>query len=182
MGSPNPKTSHAPGTAKPTPPPNFDTMSAMEMLMKTGFAQDQASAIVGAVRDAQRELATKADLDRAVSDLKANLDRVVDGLRADSDLAVSDLKADLDRAVNGLRADSDLAVSDLKANLYRAVGGLKADSDRAVGGLKAEIQELRTEIASQFSQLYRYLLIGAGVCVTSLAGIWGMMLALMGGM
>ena len=115
IGSPNPKTGHTLGTAKLASSPNFDTMNAMEMLMKSGFGQGQAAAVIGAIRDAQHELVTKTDL---------------------------------------------------KAT--------KAD-------LKVEIQELRSEMANQFAQLYRYLLIGAGVCITSLATILGIMMVFMKG-
>ena len=73
MTSPNPKTSHTSGAAKPTPPPNFDTMNAMEMLMKAGFAQGQAGAIVGVVCGAQNELATKADLRKLETSLRGEM-------------------------------------------------------------------------------------------------------------
>ena len=102
------KAAHILGEAKPASPPSFDTMNAMDMLMKSGFGQGQAAAVIGAIRDAQHELVTKDDL-------------------------------------------------------------------------KAEIQGLRSEIANQFAQLYRYLLIGAGVCVASLAAIFGIMTAFMQG-
>ena len=79
----NPKAKKTLGVAKSAPPPNFDTMDAMGRLARTGFVQDQASAIVGVVRDAQRELATKADLDQAISGLKAEMEAVKFELRAD---------------------------------------------------------------------------------------------------
>ena len=48
---------------------------------------------------------------------------------------------------------------------------LKTDMAELKTELKTDIRDLDAKIANQFSQLYRYLLIGAGVCVTSLAGI-----------
>lgn len=62
MKSATPKTDQTSGTAESAPPPNFDTMDTMEMLMQAGFGHGQARAIVGAVRGAQSELATKTDL------------------------------------------------------------------------------------------------------------------------
>ena len=52
----------------------------------------------------------------------------------------------------------------LEAGLREEMAELKAE-------LKTDIRDLDVKMANQFSQLYRYLLIGAGVCVTSLAGI-----------
>ena len=83
MKSQTPKTDHTPSAARPAPPPNFDTMGAMRMLMKTGFTQDQAGAIVGTMRDSQCELATKTDLDQAVGVLRAEIDQAFSGLRAE---------------------------------------------------------------------------------------------------
>ena len=98
----------------------FDTMVAMNTLTKAGIEQRPVGAIVGAVRDAQRELATEASLLSTTAALEA-----------------------------GLREE----MAELKAEL------------------KTDIRDLDVKMANQFSQLYRYLLIGAGVCVTSLAGI-----------
>lgn len=61
-----------------------------------------------------------------------------------------------------------------EASLLSTKAELKAD----IATSKAE---LKAEMASQFSQLYRYLLVGAGVCITSLAGILGLMMTFMGG-
>ncbi len=203
MTSPNPKTSHTKSVAKPIPPPNFDTMSAMRMLTKAGFTQDQASAIVGTVRDAQRELATKADLDQAVGELKADLDLAFSELKADSDLAFSELKADLGLVFSELKADSDLAFSELKADLGLAFNGLKADSDLALSGLRADsglafsglraemeamkfslqknLEEQDSKVERQFTQLYRHLWIGTGMTITAITSILGMMIVFSGG-
>ena len=48
---------------------------------------------------------------------------------------------------------------------------LKTDMAELKAELKTDIRDLDAKMANQFSQLYWYLLIGAGVCVTSLAGI-----------
>ena len=118
------KESHAKAASaavkRPAPSPGFDTMAAVDTLTKAGIEQGSASAIVGVVRDAQRELATEASLLSTQAALKA-----------------------------GLREE---------------MGELKTE-------LKTEMAELKAEIANQFSQLYRHLLIGAGVCVASLAWI-----------
>ena len=83
MTSPNPKTSRTPSSAKLAPPPNFDTMNAMEMLMKAGFAQGQAGAIVGVVCGAQSELATKADLRKLETSLRGEMKSVKLELRGE---------------------------------------------------------------------------------------------------
>lgn len=73
MKSANPKTDQTSGTAESAPPPNFDTMDTMEMLMQAGFGHGQARAIVGAVRGAQSELATKTDLRELETNLRGDL-------------------------------------------------------------------------------------------------------------
>lgn len=170
MTSPNPKTSHTKSVAKPTPPPNFDTMSAMRMLTKAGFTQDQASAIVGTVRDAQRELATKADLDQAVGELKADLG-----------LAFSELKADLGLAFSGLKADSDLALSGLKADSGLAFSGLRAEMEAMKFSLQKNLEAQDSKVERQFTQLYRHLWIGTGMTITAITSILGMMIVFSGG-
>ena len=107
MKQQNPKAEHVPGEAKPAPTPHFDTMNVMDTLVKAGFDQNHAGAIVGAVRDAQRELATKADLDQAISGLKAEIQEV----RGD----MENMKLELRREIEKSRGD----MKDEFAHLYR---------------------------------------------------------------
>ena len=51
-------------------------MDTMEMLMKAGFSQGQARAIVGAACDAQKELATKIALRRLETNLRREIKNV----------------------------------------------------------------------------------------------------------
>ena len=73
----------APNPERRPPLPNFDTMGTMEMLMKAGFAQGQAGAIVEAVRDTQSELATKADMEKLRTDLRGDMEKLRTDLRGD---------------------------------------------------------------------------------------------------
>lgn len=75
----------------------------------------------------------------------------------------------------------------IKAGIGRGPAGIIVEVVRdaqrklaAESSLLSTKAELKVEMASQFSQLYRYLLVGAGVCITSLAGILGLMMTFMG--
>ena len=69
----------------------FDTLDAMRRLEQAGMERAQAEATVETIRDAQSELATKADL----SDLRSELAAVESRLL----VAVAELRADLYRAL-----------------------------------------------------------------------------------
>ncbi len=137
MKEPHAKAASA-AAKKPASPPGFDTMAAVNTLTKAGIERRPASAIVGVVRDAQRELATEASLLSTTAALKAELREEMAKLKAELKTDMAELKVEL----------------------------------------KTDIKDLDAKIANQFSQLYRYLLIGGGVCVTSLAGILGVMMHL----
>ena len=69
----------------------FDTLDAMRRLEKAGMERAQAEATVETIREAQSELATKADL----SDLRSELAAVKSRLL----VAIVELRADLYRAL-----------------------------------------------------------------------------------
>ena len=70
---------------------SFDTLDAMRRLEQAGMERAQAEATVETMREAQSELATKADL----SDLRSELAAVESRLL----LALAELRADLYRAL-----------------------------------------------------------------------------------
>ena len=69
----------------------FDTLDAMRRLEQAGMERAQAEATVETIREAQSELATKADL----SDLRSELAAVESRLL----VAIAELRADLYRAL-----------------------------------------------------------------------------------
>ena len=58
----------------------FDTQVAATRLRKSGFTEEQADAIIETLRNAHAELATRADLERVVRDLRDSLLHWIIGL------------------------------------------------------------------------------------------------------
>lgn len=62
----------------------FDSLAASAALRGAGFADRQVEAVAGVVRDGRADLATKADLENAVTGLEARLEtkieQAIDGL------------------------------------------------------------------------------------------------------
>ena len=61
----------------------FDTLDAMRRLEQAGMERAQAEATVETIRDAQAELATKADLRSELAAVESRLQSAVSELRAD---------------------------------------------------------------------------------------------------
>ena len=89
-------------------PPKFDTLKSMKALRAASFGENQAEAIVGVVDDAQRHLATKYDLERAVGGLHTDMGKMELGLRAD-----------MEKMGLGLRADMEKMRADIQAEFKR---------------------------------------------------------------
>ena len=79
----------------------FDTLAYARRLKAAGVDEAQAEAHAEAVRDAITEgVATKADLDRGLAALKADVIRLEDKMATKADLA--DLKADMLKVAIGI--------------------------------------------------------------------------------
>lgn len=114
----------------------FDTHRAVKKLTGAGFTENQAEALIDAVRDEQEALATKADLlavradlREEISALRAELKEDIAVLRAElkEDLAV--LRAELKDDIAVLRADNNAIRSEMQALELRMtlrLGGLVA--------------------------------------------------------
>ena len=155
---------------------DFDTMGSMGILMRVGFTQDQASAIVGTVRDAQRELVTKADLDLAFSELKADLDLAFSELKADLNQAFSELKVDFGQAFSGLKIDSDSAINELKADLGFTASEPKADMDAMKLELQEDLKKLDGNMDRYFTKFYWHFWISTGTTIITITSVLGMMI------
>ena len=155
MKEPHAKAASA-AVKKPTPPPGFDTMAAVNTLTKAGIEQRPASAIVEVVRDAQCELATEESL-------------LSTKLALESDMTT--LKADLRGEMAELRVELRSEMAELRVELRSEMAELKDELKSDMAGLKLDMKNLEASIEKQFAQLYRYLLVGGGGCVAAIVGI-----------
>ena len=124
-------------------------MAAVDVLTKADIEQRPASVIVGIVCNTQRELTTEESLISTKFALESEMIR----LKADLRVEMAELKADLRMEMAELKADLRVEMAELKTEL------------------KSDMKNLEVSVEKQFARLYRYLLIGAGVYITLLAGI-----------
>lgn len=154
------KESHAKAASaavkKPTPSPGFDTMAAVNTLTKAGIEQRSANAIVGVVRDAQCGLAMEESLLSTKFALESDL---------------TTLKADLRADMAELRVELRSEMTELRIELRSEMTELKTELKSETGELKSDMKNLEVSIEKQFSQLYRYLLVGGGACVAAVVGL-----------
>ena len=176
------KESHAKAASaavkKPTPSPGFDTMAAVNTLTKAGIEQRSANAIVGVVRDAQCELATeesllstKFALESDLTTLKADLRADMAELRVELRSEMTELRIELRSEMTELRIELRSEMTELKTELKSEMTELKTELKSETGELKSDMKNLEVSIEKQFSQLYRYLLVGGGACVAAVVGL-----------
>ena len=90
------KSDHASGARKrvASHPPAFDTIKVVQHLKDAGFGEKQAMTMVETLRDAQSELATKADLERTEVALRSDMEKMEAGIRGDMEKMEFNLRAD----------------------------------------------------------------------------------------
>lgn len=159
MKEPHAKAASA-AVKKPTLPPGFDTMTAVNTLTKSGIEQRPANAIVEVVRDAQCELATEESLLSTKLALESDMTTLKADLRAD----MAELKTVLKSDMAELRGELRSEMAELKDELRSEMAELKDE-------LRSDMKNLEANIERQFAQLYRYLLVGGGGCVAAIVGI-----------
>ena len=132
-----------PGSNKTGAPhtPHFDKLRTMKTLQAATFSEDQAGAVVEAMDDAQRHLATKSDMEKMEYVLRTDLEKMESGTRADMEKMESGIRADMEKMGSGIRADMEKM-------------GLR---------LQGEIKDLRADMQAEFKRLYWYIPIVVGV-------------------
>ena len=80
----------------------FDSLKMKQKYTEAGFDEAQSVALVEGLQEGQSELATKADLDHKIDNLRTDLDHKIDNLRAE-------LKGDISRM--GIFVTSGLSLS-----------------------------------------------------------------------
>ncbi len=142
----------------------FDTLRAAKLLQQAGFDESQAEAVVTTVGDALTEnVATKADLERVETTLKAEM--------AEVKAETAAVKADLERVETTLKAE----MAEVKAELKTEMAGVKAELKTEMAELRAEFKTdlagVKTGLGDLEARLYRQLWMMA-------AGIVGLTVAL----
>ena len=91
--------SATPGTNGPEAPrvPHFDKLRTMKSLQAATFSEDQAEAMVEAIDDAQRYLATKSDIQTSMEKMELRLQGDIKDLRTEMHDMHAKMHAELKR-------------------------------------------------------------------------------------
>ena len=98
----------------------FDTLSAARSLGTAGIEDEQAEAIVGAIRLAVSDLVTVERFKAGLAELRTHTDTRVAELRTHTDTRVAELRAHTDSLMAELRAHTNIRVAELRADNWRA--------------------------------------------------------------
>ena len=172
------KPGHASGARKraASHPPAFDTIKVVQHLKDAGFGEKQAMTMVETLRDAQSELATKADLERTEVALRTDLERTEVALRSDMEKMEVGVRSDMEKMEAGIRSGMEKMEAGIRSGMEKMEAGIRSDMEKVEFNLRADTMALRNEMNDRFATLYWRLLIGASIMV----GILGTLITLTG--
>lgn len=101
--------------------PHFDKLRTMKTLQAAAFSEDQAGAMVEAIDDAQRHLATKSDMEKMEYVLRTDIEKMESGIRTDMEKMESGIRADMEKMGLGLRADMEKMELRLRADMQAEI-------------------------------------------------------------
>lgn len=133
----------------------FDTHRAVKKLTGAGFSEDQAEALIDAVRDEQEALATKADLLAVRADLREEISALRTELKED----IATLRAELKEDIGALRAETKEDIAVLRAELKEDIAVLRADNN----AIRSEMQALELRMTLRLGGL-----VAAGVAILAI--------------
>ena len=120
----------------------IDTLRYARRLKDAGVSPEQAEAMADAIgSELAVQLATKADLDVAITGLDAS----ITAMKADLDVAITGL----DTRITATKADLDVAITGLDASITAT----RADLDIAITGLDARLNARINKIESSLALL-----------------------------
>ncbi len=152
-------------------------MGAMDELMKAGFPPEQASAVVGTIRDAQRELVTKGYLRQEIGALRTDMEKAFVCLRAEVGEEIGGLRLEMREAFGGLRMEMKEDVGGLRGEMRAVFGGLRMEMKEDAGVLRGEMKEMESDFQRRFTRLYWHLWLVMGMTMTVMASLMGAMVA-----
>ena len=132
----------------------IDTLRFATRLKKGGFPPEQAEAVSRAINDELTDgVATKAQVDGAVTSLRGEIDGAVTTLRGEIDGAVTTLRGEIGEAVTTLRGEIGEAMSTIRGEIGEAVTTLRGEIgliERTMLGKFAQIDGKFAEIDGKF--------------------------------
>ena len=183
------KPGHASGARKraASHPPAFDTIKVVQHLKDAGFGEKQAMTMVETLRDAQSELATKADLERTEVALRTDLERTEVALRSDMEKMEVGVRSDMEKMEAGIRSGMEKMGAGIRSGMEKMEAGIRSGMEKMEAGIRSDMEKvefnlradtmaLRNEMNDRFATLYWRLLIGASIMV----GILGTLITLTG--
>ena len=106
----------------------FDTHRAVKALCEAGAAEPLAEAFVETIGDAVAgNVATKADIDRVETTLKAE---------------IAEVKADVDRVETTLKAE----IAESEARVQAKIADVQAETKADIAGVRTEVANVRAEL------------------------------------
>ena len=110
---------------------SFDTLSTARSLQAADIKEEQAAAIVGAIRLAVSDLVTVERFEAGLAELTACIDTGLTELRAHTDTGLTELRAHTDTGLAELRARIDAGLAELRARIDAGLAETRAENARA---------------------------------------------------
>ena len=110
---------------------SFDTLSAARSLQAADIREEQAAAIIGAIRLATSDLVTVERFEAGLAELRAHFDSRLAELKTHSDTGLTDLQAQSGTGLTNLRAHIDTGLANLRAHTDTGLAKTRAEDARA---------------------------------------------------
>lgn len=141
---------------------SFDTLSAARSLQAADIGEEQAAAIIGAIRLAASDLVTVERFEAGLAELRAHFDSRLAELKTHSDTGLTDLQAQSGTGLTNLRAHIDTGLANLRAQTDTGLTNLRTHIDTGLSKTRAEDARARLALAG--------FIVGANALMLTVAG------------
>ena len=147
----------------------FDTLGAARKLKASGLGAEQADAVVEAMSQSTSQFVTVKHFDAGIALLHSRNDALQTELRTRTDALQTELRTWTETLQTELRTRNDALQTELIMRIDALQTGLNAKIDNVQADLRTDIAGMRTEI-------WRSILIAAGVIIAAV----GLMMTVLG--
>ncbi len=132
----------------------FDTHRFVKNLTACGFTEKQAEVLADEqARLLNRNLATKADLEKFKAILTTDLERFNADLKAeirkvsaDLEVRIETVNADLEVRIEAVNADLGVRIETVNADLGARIEAVKADLGARIEAVKADVERVKSDL------------------------------------